>query len=231
MYNGEGFYTAEISGGDKGYYTTKEDGNTYKGVPFYRSVINSLAKAVHDKFNDVYKGVTNDKGESFKLFEFADGGASIDYAKNIKTAEAWKDNPIRSVHPEWSKDKVFDGSDPSSSDYDELSNQWINKILSVFEAKHDIGEESLKYKFEDYVSHYGNTIGSQLEGTNKLLESNTILLNSVDDARDAVMKVSTDEEGINMLTYQKWYNAMARMVTTLDSALDKLINNTGVVGL
>jgi len=40
-----------------------------------------------------------------------------------------------------------------------------------------------------------------------------------------------DEEGINMMNYQKWYNAIARMVTTLDEALDKLINGTGRVGL
>ena len=45
------------------------------------------------------------------------------------------------------------------------------------------------------------------------------------------MGVSTDEEGVHMLVYQKWYNAMSRMTTTLDDLLDKLINNTGRVGL
>ena len=57
------------------------------------------------------------------------------------------------------------------------------------------------------------------------------MYDSVQDARDEVMGVNSDEEGINMLNYQKWYNAMARMVTTMDSLLDKLINGTGTVGL
>ena len=34
-----------------------------------------------------------------------------------------------------------------------------------------------------------------------------------------------------MMNYQKWYNAISRMITTLDEALDKLINGTGRVGL
>ena len=34
-----------------------------------------------------------------------------------------------------------------------------------------------------------------------------------------------------MMNYQKWYNAIARMVTTLDEALDKVINGMGIVGL
>jgi flagellar hook-associated protein 1 FlgK len=45
------------------------------------------------------------------------------------------------------------------------------------------------------------------------------------------MGVNVDEEGINMMNYQKWYNAIARMTTTLDEALDRLITSTGRVGL
>ena len=56
------------------------------------------------------------------------------------------------------------------------------------------------------------------------------MLESVNDARDEIMGVSVNEEGINMLNYLKWYNAIARMVTTLDEALDKMINDMGVVG-
>jgi flagellar hook-associated protein 1 FlgK len=39
-----------------------------------------------------------------------------------------------------------------------------------------------------------------------------------------------DEEGVNLLKYQKAYTASARFMTTLDEALDMLINRTGVVG-
>ena len=40
-----------------------------------------------------------------------------------------------------------------------------------------------------------------------------------------------DEETVNMMTYQKSFNASSRMMTTLDDLLDTLINRTGRVGL
>jgi flagellar hook-associated protein 1 FlgK len=42
--------------------------------------------------------------------------------------------------------------------------------------------------------------------------------------------VSLDEEMTNMLAFQHGYQAAARMVTTIDSMLDTLINHTGLVG-
>ncbi|HCP15752.1 MAG TPA: hypothetical protein DIT32_08410 [Peptococcaceae bacterium] len=39
-----------------------------------------------------------------------------------------------------------------------------------------------------------------------------------------------DEEGTNLLLYEKAYNAMARLMTVMDEALDTLINKTGLVG-
>jgi flagellar hook-associated protein 1 FlgK len=39
-----------------------------------------------------------------------------------------------------------------------------------------------------------------------------------------------DEEMSNMIKFQKGYNAAARVLTTMDEMLDKLINGTGIVG-
>ena len=36
---------------------------------------------------------------------------------------------------------------------------------------------------------------------------------------------------MNLLTYQRNYQAASRVLTTLDQALDQLINHTGAVGL
>jgi flagellar hook-associated protein 1 FlgK len=45
----------------------------------------------------------------------------------------------------------------------------------------------------------------------------------------SVSGVSLDEEMANMLTYQRAYEAAARVVSTVDSVLDTLINRTGLV--
>jgi flagellar hook-associated protein 1 len=52
----------------------------------------------------------------------------------------------------------------------------------------------------------------------------------VDTARDAESGVNLDEEMTNLLTYQRGYEAASRVLTTIDSMLDQLINRTGLVG-
>ena len=42
--------------------------------------------------------------------------------------------------------------------------------------------------------------------------------------------VNLDEEMTNLLTYQRGYEAASRVLTTIDSMLDQLINRTGLVG-
>jgi flagellar hook-associated protein 1 FlgK len=51
------------------------------------------------------------------------------------------------------------------------------------------------------------------------------------DNRDAVSGVCETEEGINMLKFQRWFNASARLMTSMDEALDIIINRMGRVGL
>ena len=42
--------------------------------------------------------------------------------------------------------------------------------------------------------------------------------------------VDLDEEGMNLVMYQRAYEAAARVLTTVDEMLDTLINRTGRVG-
>jgi len=49
-------------------------------------------------------------------------------------------------------------------------------------------------------------------------------------AQQSHASVDTDEETINLLTYQTAYQAAARVLTAVDEALDVLINRTGLVG-
>ena len=44
------------------------------------------------------------------------------------------------------------------------------------------------------------------------------------------MGVSLNEETVNLLTYQKAFEASSRFMTVLDEALDIVINRMGIVG-
>lgn len=83
----------------------------------------------------------------------------------------------------------------------------------------------------DYVSFLSNRLGQGLNFIDEQIDTLSVTTNNLLDSRDAIMGVSTDEEGINMLIYQKWYNAAARMMTALDDMLDRVINGMGRVGL
>jgi flagellar hook-associated protein 1 FlgK len=85
--------------------------------------------------------------------------------------------------------------------------------------------------FEEYVNYYNTTeIGQQVSFLKGRLETANSISNMLLDQRDAVSAVQLDEEGANLIQYQKAYNAIARVMTALDEVLDVLINKTGVVG-
>lgn len=240
MYNGEGVYSGV-------------KGNSYQGIKYYQETIRSLSTSIAREFNALYDDYNSEaktkagddavkkfletnpaasesekdaarlKAEEeyvpFKMFEF-NGSETV---SNLKIAETWKENPLRCVHPQ--------GTEEEDYNYDELDNKYLNKLLSAFEKKHDFGSETQEYTFEEFVAYYGNTVGSQLEYELSDFDATTTMYESVANAREEVMGVQMDEEGVNMMNYQKWYNAISRMITAMDQCLDKLINGTGVVGL
>lgn len=53
---------------------------------------------------------------------------------------------------------------------------------------------------------------------------------SVAERRSAVSGVNMDEELSNLLTFQRAYEASARLITTVDEMMDMIINRMGIVG-
>lgn len=56
------------------------------------------------------------------------------------------------------------------------------------------------------------------------------LLNSIDTQRKSTSAVSLDEETTNLIVFQQSYNAAARVITTLDDMLNRMISNMGITG-
>jgi flagellar hook-associated protein 1 FlgK len=71
-------------------------------------------------------------------------------------------------------------------------------------------------------------VASQTAGRRADIQGNVTL--QVDAAREAEAGVNLDEEMTNLLTFQRSYEAASRVMTTIDSMLDQLINRTGLVG-
>jgi flagellar hook-associated protein 1 FlgK len=75
------------------------------------------------------------------------------------------------------------------------------------------------------------SIGSAASLANQQQVTQAAVTTSVDALQTSVSGVNYDEEVSNMLTFQHAYSAAARVLTTVDSMLDTLINHTGLVGL
>ena len=76
----------------------------------------------------------------------------------------------------------------------------------------------------DFFSELVTDLGTQGSlYTSKASEKN-ISVTNIENERQAMSGVSTDEEFSNMLKYQYAYNASARMITMLDGMLDTIIN-------
>jgi flagellar hook-associated protein 1 FlgK len=81
--------------------------------------------------------------------------------------------------------------------------------------------------------YYGGIVGrlgiESMESTN-YKTNYALLVQQIENQRQSVQGVSLDEEMTNLIRFQNAYDAAARVITTMDQALDTLINGTGVVG-
>ena len=227
MLNGNGVYA---SGGQ----------NSVNGIAYYKSALNEFARTVANTFNTA-NGAEEDKSRMMFASSIED---ALITAGNIHVADSWLKDPtmigqVRTLDPitglykygfDENKDDI---RDDETSELVNLQNTNIKYLISQFDNQkikwgncHDF--EGSVY---EYISFISNRLGLDIDYELSRQETAQVTVNGLLDARDDVSGVQMDEEGINMLNYQKWYNASSRMVTALDDLLDKLINGTGRVGL
>lgn len=170
--------------------------------------------------------------KNFDLFKTSDGSNKFT-ASNIKINDDWMNN---SIH-------IISSHDPNAGS---TANDNILKMLKSLTDSREFKYEYTKLdsggnKTTNYISFYSGNFSqcySTLENnqgidssTNKvILDNHVSVVKQTANNKDSVSGVSLDEEGINLMHYQKSFSAAARFMTTLDQALDTLINNTGVVG-
>ena len=84
--------------------------------------------------------------------------------------------------------------------------------------------------FLQYLGSINSEMGLEVSYNAKRKDVSDINLLSVDMYRASIMDVDSDEEAMNLMKFQKSYNAAARFMTTLDEMLDVIVNRLGIVG-
>ena len=151
-------------------------------------------------------------------------------AANISISAKWAEGPqiVRSFQLPSAMDKI-----PST----ESSN--IDHMIYLFEKKQDYkpgtvqgdaaGKDVTMFtgSFQEMWSNIGSVLGNDMKVTSTLLDAYYASSVSLDTSRDSVSSVDFNDEAMNLMQYSKSYSAACRLMTTIDSVLDKLINGTG----
>ena len=242
VYNEDGNYIkgtmdadGKITRVDNGLFTftdgtkthTLNRNDTWDKIPDWVKDQMGGAKSVEEYLKD-------NKGISMGVPLFSNRGDGNDTdgitAANISISAKWAEGPqiVRSFQLPSAMDKI-----PST----ESSN--IDHMIYLFEKKQDYKpgtiQDDAKGKdvtmftgsFQEMWSNIGSVLGNDMKVTSTLLDAYYASSVSLDTSRDSVSSVDFNDEAMNLMQYSKSYSAACRLMTTIDSVLDKLINGTG----
>ena len=82
--------------------------------------------------------------------------------------------------------------------------------------------------FQEMWVNIGTVLGNDMKVTSTMLDTYYSSSVDLDTSRMGVSSVDLNDEAMNLMQYSQSYNAACRLMTTIDSVLDKLINGTGM---
>lgn len=84
--------------------------------------------------------------------------------------------------------------------------------------------------FDDYYRDAIFMISNQAAESERYLDNQITVTNSLDQMRHSIMDVSMDEELSNMLKFKFGYDAAARVLNVIDSMIEHIVTRLGIVG-
>lgn len=77
--------------------------------------------------------------------------------------------------------------------------------------------------FKDYYTNFTGEIATKGDELNTISQNQAIMAQNIDDQRQSIMGVSSDEELTNLIKFQHAYNASSRYITVIDQMLEHLL--------
>lgn len=217
----------------KGLLESRDSSQT--GARGYLDKLDTVSQFLLQEFNDVHKaGFGTDETTGNNFF----GTAGTDYVKwsptegmggwikELKVSSAILDSStgLAKIAAK-TKSSVKDTSGQSQGN---ASGENAVKLGNQLKTKEStlLGNASL----DNYYTSLTSALGVQSQDAQRMTDNQTTLITQITNWRESTAGVNMDEELTNMIKFQKGYNSAARVLTTMDEMLDKLINSTGVVG-
>ncbi len=208
------------------------DGSDIRGIGYYSGILDSFVNELATTLNDL-NATTDASGVVTRndLFEISGTGTTFT-AENIKVSDAWMngDVTLTTTHAEGA------GGTDTSTAYEnilQMIDSLINEEISLEIANPDGTATTVKV-YQGTIQSMYDTLQSvqsiDRKASSSILENHVTVLNQIADSKDSISAVSQDEEVMDLMRYQQSYNAASRLMTVMDELLDKLINETGIVG-
>ncbi|PYG89112.1 flagellar hook-associated protein 1 FlgK [Ruminiclostridium sufflavum DSM 19573] len=227
---------------------------SYKGVPYYQSMLNEFVRTFAMAFNEGYKtenGVMVDGTghvDGYGVDTDGTGPATATSGLRFFTMFGEGDTAV-------SSDEFIDGATGMSAvmaQYQKITAKNFTVGLDVMSNPNAIattdaaGEngninvlnELMKIRSdanlftegapEDFMKSLIATLGIDSQQASTFSDSQKTIVKQIDNRRMSVSGVQLNEELANMIKYQQSFKASAKMINTMDEVYDTLINRLGV---
>ncbi|MBD3403636.1 flagellar hook-associated protein FlgK [candidate division GN15 bacterium] len=176
-------------------------------IPEYQRQLDDLARTLVEQVNAIHSsgyGLDGDTGINF-------------FDPNFTDALTIRLNPAI----EADMNKIAAGTTPDGD----------NQIaLALSDLRNQTVMNNDTQTINDFYSSLIGTLGVETHEAGSFTKNFELLAQQIDNSRQSVQGVSLDEEMANMIKFQHAYDAAARVITTMDQALDTVISSMGIVG-
>lgn len=192
-----------LNGQLKGLVETRDE-----VIPDYLVDLNSMAEKLVDEINGLHEtGYGLDGTTGYQFFD----GAFTD-ADNIQIS-FMIENDVNLI---------------AASQSGEIGDN--SNALAIADIRHSQLFNNSNATLGEFYNSIISKVGVETSQAIQLREDHEILVEQIDYSRQSVQGVSLDEEMTQMIKYQNAFDAAARVITTIDEALDLVINRMGLVG-
>lgn len=208
----------------QGEYST--DGkNATKGIPYYQASLDALAGMFAEEMNKLNTkapdGTDLTVDGAGDLFEAAvDGKPQPITAANISISDEWRNGTVSIV-------ASTQENAPSDANDNILRFQDLFSKNISYEGG-QAGSVIYNGTFEGFYANMQGVLGLDIQTTSSMYDTYATAADDLNNSRDGVSGVDLNEEGVNMMQYQKAFAASCRMITALDELMDQVINRMGV---
>lgn len=150
-------------------------------------------------------------------------------AANISISKAWAGGPqiVNSFI-------AVNGTDVASTDCSNINHMIVQMTEKMNYDPTTVVDDAASSSmfngdFQEMWVNMGTLLGNDVHSTSTVLDTYYASSVEIDTSRSSVSSVDLNDEAMNLMQYSQSYNAACRLMTTLDSMLDKLINGTGVL--